>query len=468
MINIMQAKLIRTVKRHSLLQKGDKVLVACSGGPDSVALLHLLYQLRDKYKLQLYLAHVNHGLRGKDSDRDEKFVRRLAGELGIPLFVKRADVKKFAKQKGLSLEEAARLVRYEFFESLAKKDRLNKIATGHTLDDQAETVLMRLLRGAGLTGLSGIPIQRGKIIRPMLEISRAEIMDYLKQNKIKFRIDRTNLKSDHLRNKIRNKLLPVLLKEYNPKLTEVLGRTAALFSELEEQMEKQVQKESKRILSSSRDGAVQLNLRQFKKLSDILQRSLIRATWEMLTRETYLLDFNQVERVLELANCGQVGHRVNLKENFWAEKEQNQLILFRQARKKAKVRIPLRSKLTIPQLNLEISSKVINRKKLLTKITSKTERVAYLDLDKFTDLPLLRYWRKGDRFKPLGLEGTKKLSDFLTDLKVPRYQRSQIPLLCSNGRIAWVVGYRISEDFKVGPETKRVLCLEAVSPQPSG
>jgi tRNA(Ile)-lysidine synthase len=463
----MRAKLIRTVKRHELLKKGDKVLVACSGGPDSVALLHLLHQLRYKYKLALYLAHVNHGLRGRESNSDERFVRGLAEKLGIPILVKKADVKKLAEQKGLNLEEAARLVRYEFFESLVEKHKLDKIATGHTLNDQAETVLMRLLRGAGPTGLSGIPIKRGKIIRPLLETTREEILDYLKQNKIKFRIDKTNLKSDYLRNKIRNKLLPGLLKEYNPNLTKVLGRTAALFSELEEQIEKQTEKVAQRILSSPKDGVVQLKLRQFQKFPTILQRNLIRMAWENLSKEIYPLDFDQVERVLDLANPGTVGQRVNLKKNYWAEKEQNQLALFRQTRKKTKVRIPVPGKLAIPQIDLEISSKVVSRKKLPAKIVSMTERAAYLDLDMFTELPLLRSWQKGDRFKPLGLEGTKKVSDFFTDLKVPRYQRSQIPLLCSNGRIAWVVGYRISEEFKVRPETKKVLCLQAASLQPS-
>jgi len=464
----MLAKLIHTIMRHKLLHKGDKVLVACSGGPDSVALLHLLYQLRYKYTLNLYLAHVNHGLRGKASDTDEEFVRRLAEKLGIPIFVKRADVMKFARQKGLSLEGAARLARYEFFEGFAEKYQLDKIATGHSLNDQAETVLMRFLRGAGPTGLSGIPIKRGKIIRPLLEISREEILQYLNQDKIKFRIDKTNLRSDFLRNRIRNNLLPLLLKEYNPNLIEGLGRTAAIFSELEKQIEKQTKKEAKRILIFSTEGTVKLNLREFRKLPSILQRNLIRTAWEKLSNEIYPLDFDQVERVLDLANSGTVGQRVNLKKNYWAEKEQNQLVLFRQTGKKAKVRIPVPGQLAIPQMNLEISSKVVSRKKLPIKIASRTERAAYLDLGKFTAPPLLRSWQKGDRFKPLGLEGTKKLSDFFTDLKVPRYQRSQIPLLCSNGRIAWVVGYRISEEFKVRPETKKVLCLQAAPLPQSG
>ena len=351
---------------------------------------------------------------------------------------------------------------------MAEKHQLDKIATGHSLNDQAETVLMRFLRGAGPTGLSGIPIKRGKIIRPLLETTREEILDFLKQNNIKFRIDKTNLKSDYLRNKIRNKLLPGLLKGYNPNLTKVLGRTAAVFSELEEQIEKQTEKEAKIILIFSTEGTVKLNLRGFRKLPSILQRNLVRTAWEKLSQEIYPLDFDQVERVLELARTGLAGQRVNLKKNFWAEKEQDQLVLFRQTRKKAKVRIPVPGQLAIPQMNLEISSKVVSRKKLPAKITSLTEGVAYLDLDKFSEPPLLRSWRKGDRFKSLGLEGTKKLSDFFTDLKVPRYQRSQIPLLCCNGRIAWVVGYRISEDFKVRPETKRVLCLRAASLGQSG
>lgn len=454
-------RVIATIKRHDLLRKGDRVLVACSGGPDSVALLRLLYTIKDNYKLDLYLAHINHKLRGKDSDLDLTFVKDLATELKLPFYLKTVNVRKLAKQKSLSIEEAARNARYGFWESLAAKHKLDKIATGHNQNDQAETVLMRLLRGTGPAGLSGIPIKRGKIIRPLLEVSRAEILDYLKRNKIKYRTDKSNLKSDFLRNRIRNQLLPQLQKEYNPNLTLVLSRTAAVSSEQNEFVQKKVFSLSKKTITKLNQNVVALNLKNLKRLNPILQKNLVRLAWDKLEGQIYPPDFKDVERVLYLANTGTSGQRVNLTKGWWAEKSRDRLFLFRQNVKRMKVRIPVDNKLTVPELGLEVNSEVLERKKLPKKILSPTENVAYLDYEKFTAPPVLRNWAKGNRFKPLGMNGTKKLSDFFVDLKVPRHQRDQIPVLSSNGKIAWVVGYRISEDFKVRPESSKVLLLEA-------
>ena len=454
-------RVIATIKRHDLLRKGDRVLVACSGGPDSVALLRVLYAIKDIYKLDLYLAHINHKLRGKDSDLDQSFVKDLATELKLPFYLKTISVRKLAKQKSMSIEEAARNARYRFLESLASKLKLDKIATGHNQNDQAETVLMRLLRGTGPAGLAGIPVKRGKIIRPLLEVSRTEILDYLKRNKIKYRTDKSNLKSDFLRNKVRNHLLPQLQKEYNPNLALILSQTALVTSQLNEFVQKRVSFLAKKTINKLNQNVVILNLKSLRRVHPILQKNLIRLAWEKLEGQVHPPDFKEVERVLYLANSGTSGQRVNLKKGWWAENGKDRLFLFRQKAKRVNLRIPVEKKVTVPGLGLEINSEVLERSKLPRRIFSLTENVAYLDYEKFTARPLLRNWQVGDRFKPLGMSGTKKLSDFFVDLKVPRHQRDQIPVLSSNGKIAWVVGYRISEDFKVRPESCKVLLLEA-------
>lgn len=430
-----------------------------------MAVLHLLYQIKDSNKQALHLAHINHGLRGRDSGRDSEFVKDLAGRFGIPFYNKTVNVKRLAQKKCLSLEEAARQVRYEFLEGLAAKHKLDKIVTGHTLNDQAETILMRLLRGAGPSGLSGIPIKRGKIIRPLLEVTRAEILDYLKQNKIKYRTDRTNLKTDYLRNRIRNKLLPQLEREYNPGLVEVLGKTASLLSELDEFVQRKLKAAEQEMLTITEPDTLRLQLKELKRLPPVLQKELVRLAWKKLSKQIYPLDFDQVERALMLAESGRVGQRVDLKENYWVEKGRKSIVFFRQVPRKVNVKIPPKGEVVVPQLNLEIESELLDRSKLPARISVPTEQVAYLDWDKFRAPPLLRSWKKGDRFRPLGMAGTKKISDFFTDLKIPRLQRDLVPVLCSNGEIAWVVGYRISEDFKVTQKSKKVFFLKAGQPK---
>lgn len=295
----------------------------------------------------------------------------------------------------------------------------------------------------------------------MLEIPRQEILKFLKQKKIEYRTDRTNLELNILRNRIRNKLLPRLLKEYNPNLIQLLGKTAAVLSESEEFIDEKLRSQAKQILTRADEQTLYLDLKRLKKLPVIMQRNLVRLTWKSLTEDTYPLDFDQVERVLDLTHSGKTGQRVNLKRGYWAEKGQYRLVLFRPEPNKLKVRIPVNGEAVIPTFNLRIHSRVLDREQLPEKIFSCTEQKAYLDYQKFTSPPLLRNWQAGDRFKPLGMKGVKKLSDFFTDRKITRHLRSRIPVLCSNGRIAWLVGQRISEDFKVTSQSTKVLFLTA-------
>src|SRR3989304_8936645 len=235
-------KFEQTIKRFNMLQKGDRVIVACSGGPDSVALLHLLNQIKEKYDLKLFVAHINHKLRGQESDEDERFVKRLAQNLRLDSYARSFDVARIARKKKLSLEEAAREVRYEYLNKLALRLRATKISLGHNADDQAETVLMRLIRGTGALGLTGMSIVRGKIIRPLLQIKREEIEEFLKEQNLGSRIDSSNLRQDYLRNRIRLELLPHLKRNYNPKIIDTLNRTASILSAQEDYLEKETLK----------------------------------------------------------------------------------------------------------------------------------------------------------------------------------------------------------------------------------
>jgi tRNA(Ile)-lysidine synthase len=241
-------KFEETLSKWDMLKKGERVIVACSGGPDSVALLYLLNQIRKKYGLQLSVAHINHKLRGKESDEDERFVKRLAKKTGLNYYSKSFDVKKMAREEKLSIEECARKVRGAFLNRLANRIKADKIALGHNADDQAETVLMRLIRGAGGLGLSGISPVSGKIIRPFLETTREIIEQFLRENNYHFRIDSSNLRKDYLRNRVRLELLPHLKENYNPQIVKVLNRTALILSAQENYLTRETSKVFHRIV----------------------------------------------------------------------------------------------------------------------------------------------------------------------------------------------------------------------------
>src|SRR5574341_36249 len=446
-----------TIKKYQLIQAGDRILAAVSGGPDSVALLSILYDLRDKFKWSLEIAHINHKLRGKDSDKDEVFVKKLASKLGLKCHSKSFNTKKFAKQKKLSLENAARQIRYEFLERTAQNIKADSICLGHTQNDQAEAVLMRLLRGAGSLGLSGIPIQRGKFIRPLLEVSRKEVLKYLRQKKLIYRVDKSNLTARFLRNKIRRKLLPLLQKGFNPDIVATLSRTATILKQLEQYLDKETARVFKQVVEQGRNKIL-INLKRFSTLDQFLFFILIKNVWKKLTDEIYPLDFRQVERVLGLAESGKVGRRVNLKNRYWAELNPTHLALFKEQSKNIKISVKFPGEFNLNGHNLK--ARIIDRNKLPEKIRSKSENYGYLDWEKLKAPLHLRSFLPGDRFEPLGMKGSKKVSDFFVDVKIPRHKREEIFLLTSQGKIAWIVGHRISEDFRLTSQTKKALALE--------
>ena len=446
-----------TLKKYKLIKTEDRVLVSVSGGPDSVALLAVLHELMDMFKWDLQVAHINHKLRGKESNKDQEFVYKLASKYGVEFHSVSVDTKKLAKEKKLSLEEAARNIRYEFLGKTADRIKAHKIALGHTQNDQAETVLMRLFRGAGSLGLSGIPIKREKFIRPLLEVTRQEILEYLKEKNLRYRQDKTNLKTDFLRNKIRLNLLPWLNKEVNPEIVATLSRTAMILNETEQFLNKETEKIFKKVAKSTKDK-ITLDLEKFSFYDKILKRNLIRKCWQKLTADVYPLDYQPVERVLDLIESNKIGKRVNLKNGYWAELNSNQLVIFKKQPIKVNILAKFPGEVRLNGFNLK--GQVVERKNLPEKIKNLDEKFAYLDWGKLKAPLKLRFRSAGDRFKPLGMEGTKKVSDFLVDLKVPRYKRDEILLLISGAKIAWIVGHRISEEFKITKQTKKVLALK--------
>ncbi len=295
------AKVKQTINKHSLIEKGDRVLLGISGGPDSVALLHLLFRLKKGLKFSLFLCHLNHGLR-KEAGEDARFVKELASSLSLPITLTKRDLSKLKKS---SIEEKAREVRYRFFSTVAKKYRVNKIALGHNLDDQAETILLRIIRGTGLLGLGGMRIKRPlkdnpevQIIRPLLSVSREEILDYLKERKIFFVTDSSNISPVYLRNRIRLELLP-LLSEYNPKVKESLAKLGVACQEDFAFIEKTAVSFLPKILKR-KEQKLTIKIKEFLKTPPSLQKEILRVAIRFLSKKP--LSFSAIESLQSLIN----------------------------------------------------------------------------------------------------------------------------------------------------------------------
>jgi tRNA(Ile)-lysidine synthase len=486
---MLLSKVTKTIKKHHLLQSGDRVVVAVSGGPDSVALLHLLYELRKEFKLKLYIVHLNHQFRGKEANADERFVQSLARKLKIPCYLKSVNVPTLAKKQKKSLEEIARELRYAFLHEIAEQQQATKIALGHTADDQAETILMWFLRGSGTEGLTGMPIMRKNqvpstkyqvlnnnqcqcrnqiyIIRPLLETSRAEILQYLKVNKFSFRQDATNLEPVYLRNRIRLQLLPLLEKAYNPNLRETLLRTATILRDELDYFDSAAKMLLSCLWHRERTDCFALKLSEFRQLDRAIHRHLIRQAIHRVCNTLSGFGFEHIEAILELAKTGSDGLTLHLPHQLTVRIEKDNLCFYlgkpKQTAFKFNYSISVPGLTNLEQIELQVETELIEYPSTFAKIRSHRDSIAILDADKIQFPLRLRNWLPGDSFIPFGMNGKKKLHDFFIDSKIPCSDRNKIPLLvASNGDILWVVGKRIDERYKVAPTTKRILKITII------
>jgi tRNA(Ile)-lysidine synthase len=449
----MLAKVKETISAYNMLSEGDSVLIGLSGGPDSVCLLYVFKRLSLQYKLKIFAAHLNHGFRGKESDSDEKFCKKLANEFNIPFFSKKVKIKK--------TEDAARKARYAFFEEAVGKVGANKIALGHNADDQAETVLMRLLRGAGAKGLGGIPPVRvlGEInnkkgavpfiVRPLISCFKSEILDFLRGNKIKYRIDSSNLKTNFFRNRIRHKLLPYL-KNYNPNIKEVLCNTGSNFSLVNNFLEESVENCLKKIKTTD------ISVSFLKRLPQVMQQEVLRKVARSFS-PSLNLDAGKVSDVLGLI-CNPIGTKtIDLSKDIQLVREYDRLMFVR----KKGMRIGYEENLAVPgeikiqEYNIFISSALCRQGSV-----KRNSFEVVMDCDKILCPLVVRTRKEGDVFSPIGLHGKKKVKDIFIDAKVPERYRNILPIIISGNEICWIPGYRIGEKFKITDKTKKFIKIK--------
>jgi len=455
------------IRENQLVSGQHCLLVAVSGGPDSVCLLNILVKLREELGIRLHVAHLNHQLRGTESEADAQYVSNLAHRLGIPVTTEQRDVKAYQAQQHISLEEAAREVRYTFLAQAAKSIGANRVAVGHTADDHIETILMHLIRGTGTKGLRGLqPSSRWQssgssltVIRPLLSVSRRETADYCHTHQLTPRIDTSNLSLSPLRNRIRHQLLP-LLESYNPRVAEALLRTARIAGDdlafLDEETTRQWGK-----IVQKQGNTISVDKGKFLELPSALKRYLLRRVIEDLLGNLKDIETRHIEEIMD-ALTKPAGKRLSLPGGLIFSIEYDQYLVGPEPAALspfpilgAEFPLKLPGKTVLPGWRIEAT--ITSQEQMTEKDEDFT---AYFDRDKTGDKLLVRPRRPGDRFHPLGMNQPKKLGEFMIDSKIPSTWRQRVPIVCSPQYILWVVGWRIDERVKVTEDTKKVLCLK--------
>lgn len=466
----------QSAARHGMFTPGQALLVAVSGGADSTAMLHVLLALSGDMRLRLGVAHLNHGLRGKESDADAEFVASLAGSHRLPFHSDSVNAQSFARQRKLSLEEACRLLRYRFLLETAARYGYDRVAVGHHREDHAESVLMALLRGSGATGLRGMAAVRADgIVRPMIDLPRDSIHRYAKSHGLAFVTDRTNLDTALLRNRIRHELIPLLASGFNPNIIAALNRIGAILGPEDEWLSELSRQMFEDVAVFSDVGKVSLSLAAFNRLRLAARRRVIRTALAKVRGNLRRMGLVHVTDVLQLAQTGRDGNCLHLPHGIRvrrlhgllemidleqsaapsaAECQEGETIFYRHV-------LPSPGRLTIPETGDTIGLTRVSVREVPDFAGHPTD-IAYLDAD-CVQFPLtVRNMRPGDRFSPLGTGGTQKLKKFFCNQKIPRSRRASCPLLISAGRIIWVAGLRIDHRVRLTDRTTRALKAELI------
>ena len=485
MITDFVQQMHRLILQHKMIEKNETVLVAVSGGADSLALLYGLHALRLQLDCRFHIVHLNHCLRS-DADTDADFVRHHASRLELPCTVQRVEVQRLVKQWKLSVEAAGRSARYQFYETVCREVGATKVALGHHQGDTAETVLMNLIRGSGATGLKGIsPVRDLKIIRPLVGFTRQQIEAFLNAIGVTPRHDSTNTDRRYLRNRIRHELIPLLESDYNPNIKTRLSRTADVLSAESEYLDTITQAafEACRIQGTDKPAvpnSVILDRTKFRAYHIALQRRMLRQSVFEMLGDMNDLYFVHVEAMLNLIEADAPNAVLALPKGLKFRRAYQQLIFERRANSKSMspvraesfnypIRVP--GKTFVEVLKAELTAEVGEVSPCETLRIPNGKFEAIFDYEKLTEVFAdtaslrVRNRQEGDRFQPYGMQGTKKIKDFLIDAKVPRHERDSIPLLVCGDTVLWLIGYTTHERFKIKRSTRQYLYLRYVSPQ---
>jgi len=465
----------KTVEAYKMLQTGDSVLVGVSGGSDSMVLLYVLIELAPRLHLRLGVAHLNHSLRQEDSDDDAEFVASIARQLDLPNYIQKMDVRSYQKINRLSLEEAARQVRYNFYDVVAATNGYNKIALGHHSDDNAELILMHIFRGSGPRGVSGIPPIRGdKIIRPLIDLKKAEILDFLARKKIAYISDLSNEDTQYLRNRIRHNLIPSLISSYNPRIVETLIRMASITRAEEDWIEDMLNPIFEESVIEANDNKIILSAQRVDELHIAAKRRVFRRAIARAKGDLKRISFSHIESAIRLLKKEPGYGCLDLPDRIRIYLEGNNLVICKERYALRELKSDGRKSTTcdfeysllkpgvifIKETNTHIRFSVLSSYNL-PECFCDGHQVAFVDMDN-VDFPLIvRNVRSGDRFTPLGMSGSQKVNRFFSNKKIPKNERTKCPVLTDGeGKIIWVAGHRIDEFFRVLSSSKNILKIE--------
>ncbi len=447
-----------TIQKYRMLDRGDTVVVAVSGGADSLCLLHVLNSLKAELDLKLFAVHLNHQFRGVDADRDAEFVEKTCKLWEVPCRIESFDVAGYAKENGLSSEEAGREIRYRLFYETMAVIGGNKIAVAQNSNDNVETMLMRLLRGTGLEGLKGIDAVREDIIRPLLETNRSDIEEYCRENGLEPRVDKTNLQPIYMRNKIRLELLPYLKEHFNPNMNETLHRLSQVVREENDYLEQQARENFEQIARYQGEHIL-FATKTLKELHPAMQKRVLRKAVAALADTLTGFEHKHFKGILELLDRD-TGAAIELPKNLRAVISYENLVIGKNivyADKKCYYKLKYNSEQFIEELKGVLSIRVIDKSEL-EAIPKARDRV-YLDAHKVKTTLVLRNRQQGDRISPIGMKGSKKLKDYFIDKKIPKEERDDILLLMDENEVVWIVGSVISEKYKITADTQKVIVV---------
>ena len=469
-------RVIKTIEKYGMIDEGDKVILAISGGPDSTCLLDILNIIKEQFNISLIVAHVHHGIRKKEADIEARFVRLKSFHLNLPFEQVFLSIPEMAKEMGLSIEQAGRRARYKYFQELILKHQAKKVALGHHADDQIETILMRLIRGSGLRGLRGIPPRRGSFIRPLIECSRSEIEAYCQRRKLAYCFDSTNKEPRYFRNKIRQQLIPLLREEYNPAIGKNLLQLQTIVNDELDFWDETTGHYYLKALKQEDDNYIILDNHILRGWPAGIQRSVIRRALRNFRKYLEDIQFNHIEaiRLLYLKDEGEkfldlpgaIRVRKSYQDLFFGLVEYLKITNKDKAREPVKYELPLDKETIIKDLGFKFVARRYQYEppdyQELIKKACKNE--AFLDYDSL-NLPLgVRSREPGDRFQPLNSPFFKKIKSYFIDEKIDRYERDKVMLVVDNdNQIVWIAGFQVDNRFKITRNTKRVLYIQQVT-----
>ncbi len=454
----MKMNMVETVKnnieRYNLLNDTQTILAAVSGGPDSMAMIHCLYRLRSYFGFRLLVAHVNHGVRGEFAKRDQEFVEVVSKELGLQYYTTNVDMAAYGREHKMTSEEAGRLLRYGFFRDILEQNGGGRIAVAHNKNDQAETVLHRIIRGTGLDGIRAMSIKSGDIIRPLINITRGEIESFIEENSIDTVEDHTNLETVYTRNKIRLELLPYLRDNFNPNIIDSLYRLSEIAQSDLSILEREMEKKYNLVVKKSTNNSIIFKGDIFSKEDEGSGKRLIRMAIQNLLGD--LNGFGEVhfQSVVDLFSSGITGKSLDIGRGLSAEVSYNDFIIQIAHVQMDKLE---EAKLRYGENRLKSWGIVIIVEKADESPEKKSRNEIHVDEDKIQGSLIIRQRRDGDRVSPVGMKGTKKIKDIFIDNKVPRKTRNITPIIADGKGIIWIPGQAVSRDYVADSGSRRIL-----------